>query len=151
MNHCTFIGNITRDIDLKYLPKGTAVAEFGLALNHKWKDDQGVKHEDVSFIDVSAFGRTAEVLGEYCKKGDKIALECRAKQESWEDKQSGQKRSKIKFIVESMELLGQKRSEDTAGQPERPPQRPAQRSAPPKGRPAPKDPDLDPPESDIPF
>jgi single-strand DNA-binding protein len=147
MNHCTFIGNITRDIDLKYLPSGKAVCELGLALNHKWTDDKGVKREDVTFIDCVAYGRTAEVLGEYSKKGDKIALQCRVKQETWDDKQTGQKRSKLKFVIDAMELLGQRRAEGGQERPaNQPPQRPAGRQKPPS------DPDLDPGfEDDQPF
>jgi single-strand DNA-binding protein len=143
MNYCAFIGNITRDIELKYLPNGKAVGELGLALNHKWKDDKGIKHEDVSFVDCVAYGRTAEVISEYTRKGDKIALQCRAKQETWDDKTTGAKRSKIKFVIDGMELLSQK-PEGESQPPRNTP--PPQRQGPPQraqGRPAPQRPEND--------
>jgi single-strand DNA-binding protein len=109
MNSCNFIGNLTRDPELRYIPSGKAVVEFGIAVNRKVKDE-----EQVSFFDMVAWERTAEVISEYLKKGDKVALSnCEARQETWE--KDGQKRSKVVFNVGKMEMLSSKRS---AGTPE---------------------------------
>lgn len=106
-NRVILVANLTRDPEVRYLASGTAVADISLAVNEKYKKgDEWV--EDVSFVDVTLFGRTAEVCGEYCKKGSQILIEGRLKQDKWEDKDSGQKRSKLKVVGESMTLLGSK-------------------------------------------
>lgn len=106
LNTCHFIGNVTRDPEVKFLTSGKAVCEFGIAINHNYTTESGEKREEVTFIDASAFGRTAEIIGEYAKKGKSVYLECRAKLDQWDDKTTGQKRSKIKFIVNNIQLLG---------------------------------------------
>lgn len=115
LNSCHFIGNITRDPESKYLPNGTAVCDFGIAINHAYKTDSGEKREEVTFVDCTAFGRTSEIIAEYAKKGKSVYLECRAKLDQWDDKQSGQKRSKIKFVVNNVQLLGSPESKPTDG------------------------------------
>lgn len=107
MNYCKVIlvGNLTRDPELQYTPKGTAVCKMGMAINRTWKDESGQKKEEVSFIDLTAFGRTAEVIGQYVKKGHQLFVEGRLKTESWEDKQSGQKRNKLGVVVENIQLM----------------------------------------------
>jgi single-strand DNA-binding protein len=141
LNKVMLIGNLTRDPEIKYTPKGTAICQFGLAVNRIYTAENSEKREEVTFIDVEAFARLAEVIGEYCKKGEPIYVEGRLKLDQWDDKQSGQKRSKMKVICETMQLLGGKRDNQAA--PERTP-----RAAPP--RPA-ADPDLDAADLDIPF
>jgi single-strand DNA-binding protein len=114
-NKVVLLGNTTRDVELRYTPKGTAVAQIGLAVNRKWKDEAGAMKEDVSFIDIEAFGRTAETLGQYVKKGRPLLIEGRLKTDTWTDKQSGQKRSKLKVVLETFQFIGgQKDSGDAA-------------------------------------
>lgn len=110
-NKVIIAGNLSRDIELRHLGNGTAVADVSLAINSQWKDKTtGEKHEDVTFIDCTVWGKTAELAAEYLKKGSAVLFEGSLKQESWEDKTSGQKRSKIKVNVESMQFLGEKPS-----------------------------------------
>ena len=157
LNKVMLMGNLTRDPEIKYTPKGTAIANFGLAVNRNYTTEGGEKREEVTFIDLEAFGRTAEVIGEYFKKGRPIFIEGRLKLDSWDDKQTGQKKSKLRVIVDSFEFLGSREGgggggEHGEGRSEARPQqsRPAARPASPPPRP-PADPDLDAPEDDIPF
>lgn len=114
-NRVILVANLTRDPEVRYLASGTAVADVSVAVNEKYKKgDEWV--EDVSFVDVTLFGRTAEVCGEYCKKGSQILIEGRLKQDRWDDKESGQKRSKLKIVAESMTLLGSKGGGNGGGQ-----------------------------------
>src|SRR5271168_5191543 len=106
VNKVILIGNLTRDPQLKYLPSQMAVVEFGLATNRKFKAANGEEREDVCFVDCSAFGRTAEVINQYCQKGRPIFIEGRLKFDSWEDKQGGGKRSKLSVVVENFQFLG---------------------------------------------
>src|SRR5215213_10834859 len=106
LNKVMLIGNLTRDPEVKYTPKGTAIAEFGLAVNRSYTTDQGEKREEVTFIDVSMWGRQGEIAGEYLKKGRPVFIEGRLKLDTWDDKQTGQKRSKVKVVGERMEFLG---------------------------------------------
>jgi single-strand DNA-binding protein len=107
-NSVQIIGNLTRDPECKFTPKGTAVAELGLAINRVWKDDQGQKREEVLFCDVELWGRQAEVAGEYLKKGSPVFIQGRLTMDQWEDKATGQKRTKLKVTGEQMQLLGGK-------------------------------------------
>ena len=163
LNKVMLIGNLTRDPEIKYTPKGTAIAAFGLAVNRNYTTESGEKREEVTFIDLEAYARLAEIIGEYCKKGRPIFVEGRLKLDTWDDKQSGQKRSKMKVIVETMQLLGGREggpggggggggeyeggySGGGGGAPQQ-----QQRRAPqPPPRPA-ADPDLDAAPDDIPF
>src|SRR5687767_7966815 len=105
-NKVILIGNLTRDPELRYTPKGTAVAKLGVAVNRQWKTDTGESREEVTFVDVDAFGRQAEVIGQYCKKGRPLMIEGRLKFETWDDKQTNQKRSKLFVVLESFQFLG---------------------------------------------
>lgn len=107
LNKVFFIGNITRDLDLRYLPAGTAAVNFGIAVNRQWESQDGEKKEETCFLDVTAFGRRAEVITEHFKKGDPIFIEGRLKLEQWET-QDGQKRSKVKVICENFQFIGSK-------------------------------------------
>ena len=108
LNKVQIIGNLTRDVELKYTPKGTAVGELGIAVNRKWKTDSGEKREEVTYVDICCFGKTAEIASEYLKKGSSVYIEGRLQLETWDDKQSGQKRSKLKVVCEGMQFLGSK-------------------------------------------
>ncbi len=106
-NKVILIGNLTRDPQVKYLPSGTAVADITLAINHTWFDKQtNSKKEDVTFIDVTLWERTAEVAGEYLTKGKQVLIEGRLQMDSWEDRETKQKRTKLKVRGESMTMLG---------------------------------------------
>ena len=156
-NKVMIMGNLTRDPEIKYTPKGTAIADIGLAVNRNYTTDSGEKREEVTFIDVTLWGRVAEIVGEYCKKGRPLFVEGRLHLDTWDDKQTGQKRSKLKVVGENIQLLGSREGGSGGGEREhseggtsRPQQsRPAARPAAPP-RPA-ADPDLDAQEDDIPF
>lgn len=107
LNRVLLIGNLTRDPELKYLPSGSAVCEFSIAVNRNWTDKKtGDKKEEVSFIDIVSWGRTAEICAEYLKKGRSTFVEGRLQQDRWEDQKTGQKRSKIRVNAESVQFLG---------------------------------------------
>ena len=104
-NKVILMGNLTRDPELRYTPKGTAVARIGLACNRKWKSETGELKEEVTFVDVDAFGKTAETIGQYLKKGRPILIEGRLRYETWEDKQTKQKKSKLGVVLENFQFL----------------------------------------------
>jgi single-strand DNA-binding protein len=146
-NKVILLGNLTRDPEVRYTPKGTAVTDLGLAVNRTYTADNGEKREEVTFVDVTFWGRTAEVAGEYLKKGRPVFVEGRLQLDSWDDKQSGQKRTKLKVIGENMQMLGAPRGagggagdEESSGG-----SRSSRPAAPPKA--APSQPDDD----EIPF
>jgi single-strand DNA-binding protein len=109
-NKVILLGNLTRDPEVRYTPKGSAVTDLGIAVNRQYTLENGEKREEVTFVDVTFWGRTAEVAGEYLKKGRSIFVEGRLQLDTWDDKQSGQKRSKLKVIGETMQMLGGPRS-----------------------------------------
>ncbi len=144
-NRVILLGNLTRDPEVRYTPKGSAVAEVGLAVNRVYTTEGGEKREEVTFVDVTLWGRTAEIAGEYLKKGRPVLIEGRLQLDTWDDKQSGQKRSKLKVVGEAMQLLGSRpgaggtgaeteeatssgggaRASSGSGRPSAPPPRPA--------------------------
>src|SRR5881394_2797591 len=105
-NKVILLGNLTRDPEVRYTPKGTAVAELGMAVNRIYTAENGEKREETTFVDVTLWGRTAEIAGEYLKKGRPVFIEGRLQLDTWDDKQSGQKRSKLKVVGEGLQLLG---------------------------------------------
>jgi single-strand DNA-binding protein len=105
-NKVILMGNLTRDPELRYTPKGTAIAKVGLAVNRVWTNEAGEKKEEVTFVDVDVFGRTAENVGQYMRKGRPILVEGRLKLDQWEDKQTGQKKSKLGVVAETVQFLG---------------------------------------------
>lgn len=105
-NKVILMGNLTRDPELKTLPRGTAVCELSLAVNKVWKDDQGQKHERASFFGCVAFGTTAENLAKYFSKGKPILIEGELAQETWDDKETGKKREKTKVRIDRFEFVG---------------------------------------------
>ena len=100
------MGNLTRDPELKHTPKGTAVADIGLAVNRIGKDDAGQRTEETTFVDVTFWGRTAETVAQYMSKGRPLYVEGRLKMDAWQDKETGQNRSKLKVIGETFQFLG---------------------------------------------
>ncbi len=106
-NKVILLGNLTRDPQVKYTPSGTAVAEIGLAVNRYWFDKQtNSRREETTFVDVTLWGRDAEVAGEYLAKGRPVLIEGRLQLDTWDDKTTGQKRSKLRVVGERMQLLG---------------------------------------------
>jgi single-strand DNA-binding protein len=166
-NRVLLMGNLTRDPQLKYLPSQTPVAEFGVACNRKFKSAQGEDREEVTFVDVAAFGKQAELINQYFTKGKPIFIEGRLKYDQWEDKQGGGKRSKLTVVMEGFQFVGgrdggggggggggMRNQEGDEGAPARP--MPARG---PAQRPAPQQPQAQPPfgdeqqfhDEDIPF
>jgi single-strand DNA-binding protein len=105
-NKVLLLGNLTRDPEVRYTPKGSAVTDLAIAVNRQYTLDNGEKREEVTYVDVTFWGRTAEVAGEYLRKGRPVFIEGRLQLDTWDDKQSGQKRSKLKVIGETMQMLG---------------------------------------------
>ncbi len=105
-NKVILVGNLTRDPELRYTPKGTAIAKIGLAVNRVWTNEAGEKKEEVTFVDVDIFGRTAENVGQYMRKGRPIMIEGRLKLDQWDDKATGAKRSKLGVVAETVQFLG---------------------------------------------
>ena len=143
VNKVILIGNVTRDPEVKFTPKGSAVADIGLAINRNYTLDNGEKREEVTFVDVELWGRLAEIAGEYAKKGRPVYIEGRLRMDSWEDKASGQKRSRLKIVGENLQLLGSRPSgsgggehDPEGGSHERSEQRPQRAAAPKPQRPA---------------
>ena len=147
-NKVILAGNLTRDPELRYTPKGTANASFGLAINRKWKSETGEAKEEVTFVDIEVWDRQAEVIAQYFKKGRPILVEGRLKFDQWEDKNTHQKQSKLKVRLESFSFIDTNRG-DTAV-PASP--RPAAVAATPAEAAAPAEPEAPEPEQDdVPF
>ena len=104
-NKVILMGNLTRDPEVKYTSGGTAIAKLGMAINRRWRGQDGQQQEETTFVDVDAFGRQAETVGQYLKKGRPIMIEGRLKYDQWDDKQTGQKRSKLGVVLERFEFL----------------------------------------------
>jgi single-strand DNA-binding protein len=105
LNKVFLMGNLTRDVELRYVPSGAAVASFGIAINRKWKSADGEVKEEVIFVEVSMFGTRAEVIAQYFAKGNPIFIEGRLKFQQWEDKDGG-KRNALKVVAENFEFIG---------------------------------------------
>ena len=106
LNKVQLMGNITRDPEVRYTPKGTAVTDISLAINRSFNSDDGERREETTFVDITFWGRQAEVIGEYMKKGRPLYVEGRLQLDSWEDKTSGQQRSRLKVVGENFQFLG---------------------------------------------
>jgi single-strand DNA-binding protein len=151
-NKVILLGNLTRDPEVRYTPKGSAVCDLGLAVNRQYSLDNGEKREEVTYVDVVLWARLAEIAGEYLKKGRPVFIEGRLQLDTWDDKQSGQKRSKLRVVGETMQLLGSRQGsgdgdEGMGGGGGGGGGRSSGRSSAPPPRPAPSEPD----EDDIPF
>ena len=119
LNVCIIGGNLTKDIETRRTPGGTAVADFTVAVNRKWKDKTGEMKGEVSFVLCSAFGKTAENIEKYFKKGDPIIVDGRIKVDSWTDKE-GKKRITTKIIVDTFQFVGGRKQEQTSTTQEEP-------------------------------
>lgn len=106
VNKVTLIGRITRDIELKYTTKGTAVSELGLAVNRYRQDDSGQRIEETTYVDVTLWGRQAELANQYLTKGREVYIEGRLQLDTWQDKTSGQNRQKLRVVGENMQFIG---------------------------------------------
>lgn len=144
-NKVILAGNLTRDPELRYTPKGTAVARITLAVNRTYGTEGGERKEEVSFVDVDVWGRQAEVIAQYMKKGRPLLVEGRLKQDTWEDKNTKQKQSKLKVVLEGFSFIDSNRG-DSSGEAPRSRPAPATASAPEPAQ------GEEPPESDdVPF
>ena len=141
LNKVLLLGNVTRDPEVRYTPKGSAVCDLGVAVNRAYTTDSGDKREEVTFVDVTLWGRTAEVASEYLKKGRPVFIEGRLQMDTWDDKQTGQKRTRLRVVAENMQMLG--------GRPQGggDPSAETRQTSPPPKKSAPSEPD----EDEIPF
>lgn len=119
-NKVILAGNLTRDPELRYTPNGKAIAKFALAINRNWTTETGEKREEVTFVDIDAFGRQAEVIAQYLKKGRPLLMEGRLKLDQWDDKQTGQKKSRLGVVLESFSFLDSGGRGDAGGGPNAP-------------------------------
>jgi len=146
-NKVILSGNLTRDPELRYTPKGMAIAKLGLAINRTWKNEAGETKEEATFVDVDAFGRTAEVIGQYLKKGRPMLMEGRLRLDQWDDKQTGQKRSKLGVVLESFQFIDSGKGDGGPGDGSR-----SRSSAPTQSAPEPAEAGAPAPEEDdVPF
>ena len=128
LNKVFLIGNLTRDPELRTTPKGTAICSFGLAVNRQYRDESGTAKDETTFVDIEAWGKHGELVAKYLTKGKPCMVEGRLRFDEWQDKTSGQKRSKLKVVLDNVQFLGGK----TDGEPARvseqaaPNERPAQ-------------------------
>jgi single-strand DNA-binding protein len=139
MNKVILIGNLTADIEIRYTPSGAAVANFSMAMNRKWKQNDEVK-EEVTFVEIVVWQKQAEMASQYLHKGSKCLVEGRLNQDRWEDKETGKSRSRINVVAERIEFLDKKEdSNQQAPQPQRapaiPPPGPIPQAAPPVQQP----------------
>lgn len=162
-NKVILMGNLTRDPELRYTSNGKATARLGLAVNRTWRTETGETKEEVTFVDVDAWGKQAETIAQYMKKGRPIFIEGRLKLDSWDDKQTGQKKFKMGVVLENFQFLGEGQGQGQGREggysADGPPD--ASRNRPPQSRPAPaapappaasSEPDNFPPEEDdVPF
>ena len=105
-NKVILAGNLTRDPELRYTPKGTAIAKLSMAVNRKWTGEDGQTREEVTYVDIDAFGKQAEVISQYLRQGGGLLAEGRLKLDQWDDKQTGQKRSRLGVVLESFTFIG---------------------------------------------
>ncbi len=149
INKVLIAGNLTRDPELRYTPQGTAVAQLGIAVNRTYTSQNGERKEEVTFVDVEAWGKTAETMGQYLKKGRPVFIEGRLKLDQWDDKQTGQKRSRLKVVCDQFHFLDSGGGR-AGGEGAAPAARPAKPAA---GAPPPSEPDELSPEQhdDVPF
>lgn len=154
VNLMVAMGNIVRDPELRYTPKGTAVIEGSVALNRVWNTEDGEKKEEVTFLSFAGFGRMAETISQYFQKGSLIHLTGYLKQENWEDKTTGEKKSKLKLIVSSFSFCGSSTKRDAQSEDAPPRQRPsrAPSRAPSRSAAPANEPDESPiDDDDVPF
>ena len=135
LNKVLLIGNLTRDPELRYTPQGSAICDLGLAINRQYTTNDGVKKEEVCFVDITAWGRQAETCNRFVKKGSQIFVEGRLKLDSWQDKETGKNRSKLNVVAERIQFLsgtGAGRHQDDGQDEPQPQQQPYQKQAQPQ-------------------
>lgn len=106
LNKVMLIGNLTRDPELRVTPKGTAICQFSLAVNRKFKDESGGEREEVTYVDIEAWSKQGETIAKYCTKGRPLFVEGRLRLDQWEDKTTKEKRSRMKVVLENFQFLG---------------------------------------------
>ena len=116
LNKVFLIGNLTRDPELRVTPKGTAICQFGIAVNRQFKDESGATRDETTFVDIEAWGKQGELVSKYLTKGSLAMVEGRLKLDQWEDKTSGQKRSKLKVVLDNVQFLSSRASGAGGGQ-----------------------------------
>jgi len=104
-NKVFLMGNLTRDVELRHLPSDMAVANIGLAVNRRYRTKDGENREETTFVDCEAWGRTAEVMSQYLAKGRPVFIEGRLKLDQWQDRDSGQNRSKLKVVIDNFQFV----------------------------------------------
>ena len=114
-NKVVLVGNLTRDPEIRATPKGTSVCSFSLALNRRYKTESGEDKEEVTFVDIEAYGKQAELIGKYVTKGRPLLVEGRLKLDSWNDKTNGEKRSRLKVVTENFQFMGSREDGATGG------------------------------------
>ena len=131
LNKVMLIGNLTRDPEVRYTPKGSAVADLAIAVNRNYTADNGEKREEVTYVDIVLWAKLAELAGQYLHKGRPVFVEGRLQMDQWEDKQTGQKRTRLRVVGENIQFLDSRREgggdEGGGGGMSRPAPRPAQR------------------------
>ena len=115
LNKVMLIGNLTRDPELRVTPKGTAICTFSIAVNRKFKDDSGGEREEVTYVDIEAWGKSGENISKYVTKGRPLFVEGRLRLDQWEDKTTKEKRSRMKVVLENFQFLGGGRGEGGPG------------------------------------
>ena len=153
-NKVILAGNLTRDPEMRYTPKGAAVVRITLAINRNYTTETGERREEVSFVEVEAWGKQAETISKYMKKGRPFLVEGRLKQDTWEDKNTHQKQSKLKVVLESFSFIDSRgpgadsdNSETAARRPAAAPAAAAPAASEPAAEPEPQQPE----EDDVPF
>ncbi|MGC4073594.1 MAG: single-stranded DNA-binding protein [Nibricoccus sp.] len=115
-NQVILVGNLTRDPELRVTPKGTAICQFGLAVNRQFKDESGQTRDETTFVDIEAWGKQGELVAKYLTKGSPALVQGRLKLDQWEDKQTQQKRSKLKVVLENVQFLSSRGAGGPGGQ-----------------------------------
>ena len=110
LNKVMLIGNLTRDPELRVTPKGTAICQFSLAVNRKFRDESGADREEVTYVDIEAWGKSGENIAKYCTKGRPLFVEGRLRLDQWEDKNTKEKRSRMKVVCDNFQFLGSGRA-----------------------------------------
>src|SRR5947209_3947368 len=151
-NKVILLGNLTRDPEIRYTPKGSAVCDLGIAVNRQYTLENGERREEVTYVDVVLWARLAEIAAEYLKKGRPVFIEGRLQLDTWDDKQSGQKRSKLRVIGENMQMLGSRGGGGGGGAADSgDEERPARATTPPPRAAAAASGPAEPDEDEIPF
>jgi single-strand DNA-binding protein len=119
-NKVIIIGHMARDPELRSTPSGTAIAQFTVGINREWKGKDGEAKKDVAWVGCEAWGKSAETIGQYMRKGSAILVDGRLQTDSWEDKATGKKQSKLKVVVESFQFMGKRDDDGAKSEPQEP-------------------------------